>query len=79
MNKYNIGDMVYIPYYNSVGLISNIDIYDLKSIKGTFIKGIAYEIIWTNKDGRTEATQQDESSLDWWIGDAGTIYSKVKR
>lgn len=55
--KYNIGDMIIIPYSSKIGVI--IDIRDTHYLK--------YEIFWQYSTGETETALVNHSTLDIWF------------
>ena len=57
--KYNIGDLLIIPFVAKIGVI--IDIKHKKT----------YEIFWQWKDGRTHIIEESEKTIDLWFKEDG--------
>ena len=55
--KYNIGDLLIIPYVEKIGII--IDIDNNKKLK--------YKIFWQWKTGETRIDESDERTINLWL------------
>lgn len=56
-NKYNIGDMIVIPFVEKIGIIIDIDNN----------KKLNYKIFWQWKNGETRIDESDERTINLWL------------
>jgi hypothetical protein len=58
LSKYNVGDMIVIPYVEKNGIIISVEKY-----RYTY----NCTIFWQYKSGETETSTVDEHTIDMWI------------